>query len=209
MIINSTQIKEFTILIYEELYKQCTLKRSFKLYIGKDVEGYLATFSQFLLQTYRLEEITYDLFIRYFEFQFSRYAGIKTRYGKNSILIHWLIGQKAIKLWQERDVKKNWIIKFKVKKDLNLKLRDTFAVYVKEQTQKKLHQELVALNEFEEREKKMFFNKPEGFLWCITTTSAYNPRSKLCENCNNKIDCLNYLQNKQPKIYELRITNGK
>lgn len=201
------EIYKATIQIYEELYMQATLKRNYLLRETPVVQQQLTAFADFVLKQYGSEEATVDLLIRYFEWQFSRFVGVQTRYGANSILLHWLIGKKAMAEWVKRDPRKNWLVKVKVKKEFQLKLYKAFAIEKQTAAANALKEEALATNPTEEKLKLKhdLYNKPEGLVWCGTLNTLFNPTSELCLACTNQEACRHILQREYPKTYKIRI----
>ena len=58
---------------------------------------------------------------------------------------------------------------------------------------------------FEEQDKKIFFNKIRGFDLCLASTSLYNPQSKYCCKCIFKKQCINILNKKFPYLLKYRL----
>ena len=115
--------------LYTEFYRQVSLNRNFT-YIPmnsgpKKDHLMICRFIKFIKTDYN-EQADIDFLINFFKFQFSHYIGIKTSYGRNAIMIHWIIGPAAVKRWRERDVRKNWIVKVKLRREVELKLSETY-----------------------------------------------------------------------------------
>lgn len=204
------KIVESTILIYEELYQQCTLQKNFVMLLRENEYKWLNTFADFIVKQYREEEISTDLLIRYFEFQFSRYVGIeppksKRTHGRNTILLQWVIGKKAIEAWKSRDLKKNWLIKLKLREEFTLQLNKAFKKENKAKQASGTLRLLNAVNQLEEQTKLKFYNLPEGLVWCGTVNTVFNPCSEVCAGCINKTPCMEILQQNYPKLFKIRM----
>lgn len=176
-----------TIKLYEEFFRQVTLRSYFSYFPKLNDKILICKFIRWV-NVNRASKANVAFLIGYFEFQFSHYSGVETRYGKNCIMMNWLIGAKAIKRFEERNVSKRWLVRLKLKEEVGLNLNKLFKENVK--TKKTI----VRLYPQEEQDKQRFYNKPEGFLFCLTTTTLYNPLSELCLNCVNKIDCMKVLE---------------
>ncbi len=198
-----SQIYQAVIRIYEEFYRQATLKQSFEFKHHPSERKYIVQFTKWFKQRYR-EQKSINVLIKYFEFQFSHYAGISTKYGKNSIVLNWIIGKAAIKRWEDRDIEKGWLVKIRLKRDVDMKLSKAFKSEIMKERQEASRKMFDEVNDYEEKEKQRFYNTIKGFIYCMTTTTLYNPKSKFCEGCNNKKICEFTLKNNLPEIHKLR-----
>ncbi|HSY76447.1 MAG TPA: hypothetical protein VK890_06305 [Bacteroidia bacterium] len=153
---------------------------------------------------YSIVQITESLLIGYFEFQFSRYSGIKTPRGKNNIMLNWVIGQKAMQAWLTRNIKKRYFVKWKINKDFKLKLKLAFKSEVKVNNGPSF---LNQLNQYEEQEKQRFHNTPDGYGYCAMMTTLYTPNSILCRSCKFKLACIERLKINFNNLYQKR-THG-
>jgi hypothetical protein len=202
-----------TIDIYNELYRQATLVKDFKLTIRAAEDKLLNKFVDFMFAKYSEDAITIDLLIRYFQHQFSRYVGVRPpkhrrTHGRNTILIHWLIGKKAFEDWNEREVNKNWLVRLRVNKEFTLKLHKAFAVQIHKAKVEDTENFITSIDRTEENVKLKFYNKPEGLTWCTTITTLFKPVSELCCNCIHKEYCKIILRNEFPNIYKKRLENA-
>lgn len=187
--------------LYQYLYRQATLHSNY-IYNSTERDQLLINkFIKWINGAYRQHQINETLLIQFFEFQFSRYSGIVTPKGKNNILLSWLIGPKAIKQWTSRNVKKRYLVTWRINKDFKLHLKQAFTT-IKVNT---VPVYLLVLNEYEEESKKRFYNKPEGYLYCKQMTTLYTPYSELCRDCDFKDDCIDRLKLTFEKLYKIRI----
>lgn len=186
--------------LYEEFYRQVSLNPDFKYFPdskgNKKDQLMICKFIKFLRKDYN-QQYDINFLIDYFKFQFSHYAGVKTKYGTNAIMIHWIIGPTAIKRWQDRDVRKKWLVRVKLKSEVQLKL---FKVY-----KQKLNNDFVTVYAYEEVDKMRYHNTENGFAYCRFMTTLYNPASSACKTCIFKDKCKTILQENHPKLYKLRI----
>ena len=193
--------------LYTEFFRQVSLNKDF-VYVPDSKGGYkkdqliICRFIKWLKTEYK-EQADINFLIDYFKFQFSHYVGIKTAYGRNVIMLHWIIGEGAIKRWKERDVRKKWIVRVKLKNDVQLKLVNTYNK-IKKRDNKHI---FLKIYDYEEKDKQRFFNSVKGFQFCLHMTTLYNPKSKLCSSCDFCIDCQDILNVNHPKLYKLRIDN--
>jgi len=189
-------LSQALILLYESLYQQLSLKSHFKFFPTVSDEILIEKFISWV-NVSKQSRANPDFLIAFFEFQFSHYSGVQTKYGKNQIMFNWVIGPKAIERFEKRTISKRWLVRLK-NKEIGLSLKEALKpVKIIKSYENKIY-------DFEEKEKQRFYNTPKGLLYCLTTTTLYNPMSKLCNECNNKEDCLKVLENEYPKLYNKR-----
>lgn len=204
---NKQQICKATIELYTEFYKQVTLNRAFEFKrYSRDIIQ-VGRFADWMLTQYKPEQIGITFLIDFFSFQFSRYAGVNTQYGRNAIMIHWLIGKKAQEAWNSQKHSKKWLVKYKLRKEVELRLIDTFKEQLKNTATKIAVKRYIKVHVHEEVEKKRFFNTKKGFLYCHATTTLYNSKSPLCTECKFSADCLASLKKQSPKLHKIRTEN--
>lgn len=189
--------------LYQEFFRQISLNKNY-IYIpdssGNKKDQYLIVmFIKFLNKNYN-QQVDMNFLIDYFKFQFSHYAGtVNSKYGRNSIMIHWIIGPKAIKRWKERDVRKKYIVKIKLKKEVEINLKNVFKI---NNNNDKIFNKIY---DYEERDKERFFNEDIAFNYCLMLTTLFNPKSKFCSGCRFKENCKKVLRENHPNIYKNRI----
>lgn len=192
-------------LLYENLYKQCTQNKN---YVYKSVDRdrkLILKFIVWIIKKYGKDKITNDLLIQYFEFQFSYYRGVITPSGKNSIMMNWIVGPMAIKRWEERNIKENHVVRWRVQRD-NIKLSISDEVKKKKVNKALLFRYLKQINPIEEQEKLRYLNKRIGYIHCRDFTTLYNPNSEICnKKCAYKEQCIKRLKKNFPKLYKLRM----
>lgn len=191
--------------LYTEFFRQVSLNGNF-VYVpdgrGKKKDPLIiCRFINWLNKEYN-GQVDINFLIDYFRFQFSHYIGVKTSYGRNIIMIHWIIGQGAVKRWKERDVRKKWIVRVKLKNEVQLKLTSTY-----NKIKRNKENIFLKIYQYEENDKRRFYNTIKGFQYCLFTTTLYNPKSDLCSGCDFLIDCQDLLNVNHPKLYKLRIDN--
>ncbi len=201
---NKYQISQAIIQLYTEFFRQVSLNKNFifKRW-SKDIKT-ISKFSDWLLKEYKQEQIGILFLIDFFKFQFSRYAGVNTQYGRNIIMLNWLIGDKAKKAWLDQKHSKKWIIKVKLKKSVEIQLIKAFEEQIKNSKSSALKSRYLKIHEHEEIAKQRFFNTKKGFLYCHGTTTLYNKKSSLCSECLFKEDCQESLKSQFPKLYDIR-----
>lgn len=192
-----------TIATYEELFQQATLNKNYKHKITRRDRLLICRFIKWINKKYHSTQINESLLIQFFEFQFSRYSGIATPKGKNVILLHWIVGPKAIKEWENRVVKKRYLVTWRINKEFKLQLKKAFV-----EVKVKSNIFLLKVSAYEEQSKVRFYNSPEGYVYCGQMTTLYNPLSDLCKECNYKQDCQERLKLNFEKLYKLRINDN-
>jgi hypothetical protein len=191
--------------LYEELFRQATLNRNYKLHLNPNDKTLVRKFIDWINSTYHESQIGEDFFINYFEFQFSHYHGmISEKFGRNRIMLNWVIGKKAIQRWEERDSSKRWLVKLRVNSEFSLNLKEAFKEEKKKVNISNKSKFILELNKTEEGYKKRFYNELKGFVFCQMFTTLYNPISPLCQSCTNKDICIKTIQTELPEFYKLR-----
>lgn len=111
----------------------------------------------------------------------------------------WIFGVKARERWEKAGIFNDiFNTRRKIIEDLKLDIHSF--LYVEDS-----RKYLKSLNDLEELEKELFFNKPEGFLYCSVNTSLYNPKSEFCSKCNSSGHCLRKLREELPNLYKIRM----
>lgn len=193
--------------LYTEFYRQASLNTNFTftpMYFRRGNKDHLliCRFIKFLKTDYK-DQVDINFLIDFFKFQFSHYCGVRTQYGKNAIMIQWIIGPAAIKRWRERDVKRKWLVRVKLKNEVELKLTHTFNQLTRERRRE--NQTFTKIYDYEEIDKSRHFNTEVGFQFCLYNTTLYNPKSKFCSTCNFRNECEKILQNNHPNLHKIRI----
>ena len=57
---------------------------------------------------------------------------------------------------------------------------------------------------YEEDDKRLFFNKPQGFDLCLSNDIFFNLKSNLCNKCDYKVYCKNILKKKCFPLFQFR-----
>lgn len=185
------------ILLYESLYQQISLKTHYRFLPNRTDKLLICKFIRWI-RVNKKTHANVDFLIAYFEFQFSHYEGVQTSYGKNSIMFNWIIGPLAIKRFEQRKVSQRWLVRLK-NKNIKLNLKKVLQNFDKV---KKPY--VNQIYPYEEQEKLRFYNTPKGFVYCLNTTTLYNPISEVCSKCKNRTDCIKTLKSEFPKLFELR-----
>lgn len=198
-------IEKVIISLYQELFRQSTLNRNFVFIPTHNERVSIEKFSKWIEEKYFKSEIDTGFLIQYFEFQFSHYYGMTTRFGKNRVMLNWIVGKKAIERWEERDLSLKWTVKVKINSEFTLNLKNTFKEEVKKKNIDLKSSFIIEINKNEEHYKQRFYNTLKGFAYCQLFTTLYNPKSSLCDKCTNKKLCTDILKNELPEFYKLRV----
>ena len=195
------KLSQAIIQLYESLYQQLSLKSHFKFFPRHIDKMLMCRFIKWI-KTNKKSHANADFLIAYFEFQFSHYKGVQNIYGVNSIMFSWVIGPKAIKRFEDRKVGMRWLVRLK-NKEVGLNLKTVLKDFgkIKKPYENKIY-------DFEEKDKQRYYNTTQGFLYCLITTTLYNPISELCIKCINKKDCENMLKIEFPKLHKRRCLNN-
>lgn len=204
---NKYQICQATIEIYTEFFRQVTYNKNYVFSKFKADILQVSRFADWLLSQYKPEQIGIDFLIDFFKFQFSRYAGINTQYGRNAIMIHWLIGKKAQGEWKNQKHSKRWMVNFKLSKTVEIRLRDAFKKQINSENLKRSIKRLTKLHLHEETEKMRYFDTMRGFIHCMGMTTLFNPASLACQQCKFNQNCQSVMKKQSPKLFKIRIGN--
>lgn len=194
--------------LYEELFRQTSLNRNYKFIPNDRDRKIIISFIKWLYSKYHRSEIGVDFLTTYFEFQFSNYVGMKTKFNK-AIMLNWIVGNKAIQRWEERNPRLKWVVKVKINKEFSLKLKEAFKKENKSKTLNEKELFIKNVNQNEEKSKKQFYNTLKGFLYCQAHTTLFNKKSELCCQCENRLLCKDMLKNELPKFYKIRETEDE
>lgn len=175
---------------YEFFYSKKYGNKSYKFIPSPKADKAINNFLSKLDVKYNLITIGDHFLSRYFSFQFKRVEGqiFKRFAGKDvggKVQIYDIIGNKAYEYFEKRDVKFDYIIEIPVGIVKN-------------------HEPIELGNNYEELEKKKFFNTEKGLVNCIEKTTLYNHHSSNCILCVNKNTCKELLKKNYKSIYDNR-----
>lgn len=181
-------------LFYRKLYNQ-------ELYIYSPSESaYRQTdnFLKLLDKKYTLESIGDNFLVTYFIFQFAYWSELDISAYTKNIVISYIIGPKAFQRWTGRDPEFDYTIDLFQAKKTKVTKREALSLItgVSEQRQDKL--------KHEDRERSRFANTDRQLNHCIENTTLFNPRSKHCLACKEKITCKEILEERFPQIFYYR-----
>ena len=194
-------------LLYQDLYSQTSCNSKYIYTPNRNDKVLIIRFIGYLKDNYNTTQTGENFLIKYFRFQFSRYAGVRTPKGTNSVMIGWLIGKKAIAAWEARDINKHYVVNYKINKQFQLSLNTALQSLKKVNVTIKTNKFLNDTHEYEEVEKRKYLNTEEGYIYCLQFTTLYNPNSKNCSNCRFSDNCINRLKTNYQQLYNVRI-NG-
>lgn len=199
----------FTVLIFQEYYRQVTLNQDYVFELDKlgRREKCIDKFIDHIDKKYNLHSIGMDFLINFIESGFNLYFDAKhLKYGVKSIQIEWIIGSKAIERYEKiRHIDNKYFRKLrKIRKDIRLKIDDKFRKF--SITNVKAIKSLLTDGniDFYEAEKQRYYDTNEGLLWCMTNTTLFNHKSRLCAVCTNRNKCKQILKENYPKLYTIR-----
>lgn len=198
---NKKEIYDLVILIYQELFRQLTLRSTWEF---KPKQRDVEIINKFVDWCVLQQGVNFNWLENYFLFQFGRYVGLNTKRGKNQILIHWLVGENAIKEYKNRVVGKDTWKRYKIKKETHLNLLKIFKKEEIERRTQTYKDVVLELNQQDEIFKQKFYNQQEGLIWCFENTTLHHPSSKWCNGCNYADSCLQLQQKHLNRIYNLR-----
>lgn len=188
-------------IFYSKIYKN----DKYVFVPSEKAEKQIYKFIEFLKSKYGLESIGVNFLITYFVFQFGYWLKLELEEKSNfsdRIQLPFIIGNKAIERWQNRNVNFDWTLyqsnfvqQYKISTS---QIKDLFK-----------HDQVNITNLAEEKEKKKFFNADKGLLHCIDRTTLFNNRSAICITCKNKDVCKQLLKDNYLHIYIGRGYNNK
>jgi hypothetical protein len=180
--------------IYELFYSKVSGNVSFDFKPNKQQNKQIDNFLELLDNKYKLIVLDDIFLIQYFAYQFWKRHNQETRFGCGKIMLNWVIGKKAIEIWDNK--KDNWLwCVGQFLNNYNIKIN------------KKQSIDIVTLRINEENEKKLFYNTDTGFLSCLKNTTLYNNKSKYCILCKYKESCKAQLKGQYKNIYQKRFKN--
>lgn len=125
----------------------------------------------------------------YMSFQFERWVGINTKFGKGAIMLNWIIGKKAIS---------EFLYKTEHRKDYSSNISKiggvSYADFIKETGFEMPYKGNSWMNSreyvlMEEEVRSRYFNTDVGFKLCLDYTLLYYNNSKYCPECIFKMEC--------------------
>lgn len=132
---------------------------------------------------YDLSSIGEDWLRHYFRYQFSYWLDKDI---KRKITIQWILGKKAFDRYDSID---NW-------QQVNYHIDKNTAFIVFEDIEQ-------VDDKYEDIERKRYFNKDIGLLWCIDFTTLYK-NGPICLRCKFRKECKELLISNYPKIAKTR-----
>ena len=195
------------VILYDYFYKLVSGNEHYEYRINYNDSKLLERFILWLQQNYEAAQVGENFLLEYFSFQFSRYAGVVTPNGKNSIMLPWILGNKARVLWKDRNIKETYLVRYRITPAFKLRLRDAFKE-IKIFTVNREHKTyLTKIFAHEEQERRRYFNTEIGYFHCLEMTTLCNPASLLCKKCVWQVNCKKRLQELFPVVYQLRFNN--
>jgi tRNA uridine 5-carbamoylmethylation protein Kti12 len=164
-----------TVKYYEIIYGHSSGYREYEFNIKKNRKF----FENLLKRLYKKygaslgDQLIWD----YLTFQVMVYSDLKTKFGKGKFPVSVIVGEKAIKRWDNKS--DGWL------HECNL-FRKKLGIIrpVKEINTLKS----ISHKKYKERERKRFYNTDRGLLHCFEL-KLFENFSKECINCKNRGDC--------------------
>lgn len=188
-------------------FRQVSGYENYKFKVQQRDVAMIAKFVKWGKENYK-DSFSTDFLINYFEFHYSYYSRITTRFGKGVIMLNWIVGEKARERWKDRDLKNNRYIKFSLNKNSQGYLKNLYLSSRQKQKDREKIKYILEINNLEEEFKKAFYDSEKGFLFCCQQTTLYNGNSELCRNCKFKEQCKETLKSNYPKVFKIREKYG-
>lgn len=201
------EVAKLTIYVFEEYYRQVTLRSDYTYSSTKIDDNALTNFISYLDKRGTLQSTNIDVIVEYIELGFHWWHQKKhLKYGLPSIKLSWVIGSSAIKRFE--NIKDRRFISTYHRRTLRNKVKSNILTKIKLRNDESLKSTadwlLNAKFDGEEHDKKIFYNKPEGLIYCRAHTTMFNHKSSLCSECFNRLRCKELLKTVMPRIYKMR-----
>ena len=193
-------IVQKTILLHQHFYRKLTNQPH---WIFRPTDRQLAMVERFTKLLHKkygyLASVGQDFLTTYFIFQYQYWKDLETEvFGKNKVMIGWIVGPKAWKRWCDRDVSYDFLIhQGDIAKQLNIRSSEINEIFEKKSTDP-------IYSDVEEEEKMRFHNTPKGQAWCVQETTLYSKRSKACIKCRFQTSCKEILKVRYNGLYNAR-----
>lgn len=130
----------------------------------------------------------------YFIFQFNYWEGCEIESFSKRIVPTYILGDKAIERWFERDSEYDW----------TFNKCDIISNYGLNKGELIQHEKHVYRGNHEIDIKLKYFNTQNGFDVCLTMTTLFNNKHLCCLECKFKKECKAILKETYPNIYAKR-----
>lgn len=215
---NRIELRNSIILTYEEYMKAVTTDTGFKLKMNSKIDSTINGFIDWIdieLSTKLMKKgslrVNYEFLVKYFDYTFNYWLWkydedpiSMSKYGLKSIQLNWCIGSAARLRFKKNSEKVEFLRKDRQLRKAGVEILKKLQSKTEEQKEAFRHTFLSGSNVLEEEEKELAYNTPEGLLNCISNTTLYNPKSKLCQGCNLRMRCKEILKVQIPNIYKFR-----
>jgi len=193
-------IKRVVVDLYEYFYAASTNNVSMRFIPTDKQLKMVDNFLKLIKKKGKYHSIGSEYLVQYFTFQFNRWHDIDSdKFGRGKVMLNWVIGPKAWKLWLGRNTDYDFTIYnhsfLKKKRIVRSELLDI--------CQRRSHRSNIP-SIVEERERVKYLNKDIGLAWCMRETSLYIKSSPSCMKCRHKSDCKEILSLEYPKLYKDR-----
>ena len=133
------------------------------------------------------------------KFGVNKYLNVDSRkYYAERIKFAWVIAGKVAALFDATEYNvRQYIVRTGIKKTDNIDTNKTHGRQL-------LIDSLKTIRVAEEKHKERYYEQSRGFLWCKINTTLYNDKSKFCQECKFKEQCLITLKQNYNKVYIAR-----
>jgi len=197
-------LEQKVISIFEYYLTIISGQPDFKVKLHSREEVAVKNFCKFLFDKYGKFSIGPNWWFEYFTFQFEHWRDKQTRLGKGMAQISWVIGKKAFDRWMNKS-EDYWYFCTEGLLKFNPQIKRSEIIEIYENSLLNSNKrDFKIISIIEEIEKKRFHNTDQGFTHCMTASTLFHHRSKLCILCKHKSSCKKLLKDNYSKIYEER-----
>jgi hypothetical protein len=189
--------------LYPQYYKQISGNEKYKLRLTENNFNQIQKFVTFLRE--KVPTIGIIFIKNFLSYSFSASTGKVNHYGAvNKFPLSWIISKQCLLRFLKE---KGYVVVGKkkgVSKLGNTKTNIVSSIEKNEIIEKKISY-ISKVNNYEENEKRLFYNTDKGRVWCIDFTTLFHPKSELCEKCRWKVGCRQLsIDNYGSKILDVR-----
>lgn len=193
---SKVKMYEWIVKWYQELFARVSGNREFLFTPSKAQQKQIENFILFLDDRIGLESLDELFVFQFLCFQFDRRKDQKTRFGKGVVMLNHAIGKKAYEVWERKG--DNWGFY------LNLFIKQ---FNIPRPIQVKVEKDCLKISEGEEKLKELSKGQENLLESCVNMTSLFHPKSSICTDCGQKLECQEIQSEIYPTIHQLRKTN--
>tara|TARA_R100000734_G_C3314042_1_gene105540 strand:- start:732 stop:1232 length:501 start_codon:yes stop_codon:yes gene_type:complete len=136
------------------------------------------------------------LIVDYYAYQHLRWIDKTDTVFGNTVMLGWIIGNKAFSSWINKNEGSMYIARERVLGRFKIVYKDIFEEYTQVEYNKvEVHEENI---------KHQFIKTNDIFAHCLQNTTLYNKRSSYCLTCKFRTECKKIQKEVYPKIYKSR-----